>query len=270
MASRVAEVLADARPGKRGNKLERCGDRRGCVYDHGILHRPVFFQRALDLGDGRGLLSDGDVDAIDGGVCFVRRLLADHGIDKYRGFAGLTVANDEFALSAADRNHGVDRLDPRKQRLKYRFAVDDARRLALERHFAGFPCQCSEAVQRLPQRVDNTPEHAVGDLDRGDPLCAARLVALLDLVGAAEEDYTNVILFQVQHHAGDFPLGEFDEFAGLDLRKAVQPGDAIAYLQHRAYFVDIRFRSKAAELLSQYGGYLIGSNRRCHYRYRKD
>ena len=49
-----------------------------------------------------------------------------------RGLAGLTVTDDQLALAAADRGHGVDRLDAGLQRLLDRLALDDRGRLQLE------------------------------------------------------------------------------------------------------------------------------------------
>jgi len=58
------------------------------------------------LGDRGALLADRAVDADE-----VAALLIDDGVEDYRGLAGLAVADDELALAAADRNHGVDGLD---------------------------------------------------------------------------------------------------------------------------------------------------------------
>jgi cell volume regulation protein A len=46
--------------------------------------------------------------------------------DRDRGLAGAAVADDEFALSAANRDHRVDRHDTGQQRLRDRAARDDA------------------------------------------------------------------------------------------------------------------------------------------------
>ena len=61
----VHPVLADGRAGVRGEVLEagRVGGRRGD--DGRVLQRAVLLERALHRGDGRGLLTDRDVDAAD-------------------------------------------------------------------------------------------------------------------------------------------------------------------------------------------------------------
>ena len=70
-----------------------CGD------DDRIIHRAVFFKLFNDLRDGGLLLTDRYVDTND-----VLALLIDDGIDGDGGFSRLAVADDELALSTADRH----------------------------------------------------------------------------------------------------------------------------------------------------------------------
>jgi hypothetical protein len=81
-----------------------------------------FFELAHDVGDGRVLLADRDVDALNAGA-----LLVDDRVDRQRGLAGLAVADDQLALAAADRDHRVDRLVAGLHRLVDRLAPDHAR-----------------------------------------------------------------------------------------------------------------------------------------------
>src|SRR3546814_3863497 len=82
--------------------------------DDRIFHRAIFFELADDLCDGRALLADSDIDAIKllrfvgAGVGF---LLVDEGVDRDGGLAGLAIADDQFALAAADGNERVERLE---------------------------------------------------------------------------------------------------------------------------------------------------------------
>src|SRR3546814_8119448 len=55
-------------------------------------------------------------------------LFRSDGVDGHGGFSGLAVANDQFALAAADRHHGVDGFHTGLQRLSNRLAGNDARR----------------------------------------------------------------------------------------------------------------------------------------------
>ncbi len=80
------------------------------------------------LHDRRLALADRHVDADQVAV-----LVVDDRVDRDRGLAGLAVADDQLALTAADRDHRVDRLEAGEHRLLDRLALDDARRLVLGR-----------------------------------------------------------------------------------------------------------------------------------------
>ncbi len=73
-----------------------------------------------------------------------------------RRLAGLAVTDDQLTLTTADRDHRINCLDARLERLAYRLAVNNAWGLALKGHFIKFSCQRSFAVDRFGQRVDNT------------------------------------------------------------------------------------------------------------------
>src|SRR5207249_1367927 len=77
--------------------------------------------------DGRLLLADRHVEAVH-----VLALLIDDRIDRDRGLAGTAVSDDELALTAANRDHRVDRFDPGLHRLVHALARNDARRFDLD------------------------------------------------------------------------------------------------------------------------------------------
>ena len=54
--------------------------------------------------------------------------LVDDCVNRQSRFSRLPVADDEFALSPADRNHRINGFDSGLKRLFHRFALDDARR----------------------------------------------------------------------------------------------------------------------------------------------
>ena len=128
-------VLADRATGVGSEVLEHrlVGGRR--AHDDRVLERAVLAQRLDGLRDGRALLADRDVDALH-----ALTLLVQDRVDRDRGLAGLAVADDELALTAADRRHRVDGLDAGLQRLVHGLAAGDAGRLDLE------------AAQRRPGR----------------------------------------------------------------------------------------------------------------------
>src|SRR5690606_6237813 len=124
----IAEVFAHRAAGIGCDVLQRGRFGRRSGNDDGVFHRAVFFELAHDVRDRGGFLADRDVDALN-----ARALLVDDGVDGERGLAGLAVTNDELALAAADRHHGVDRLVTGLHRLVDRLARDNARRDLLDR-----------------------------------------------------------------------------------------------------------------------------------------
>ena len=74
------------------------------------------------------LLPDRGIDADH-----VARTLVDDRINGDRGLAGAAVADDQFALAAAERDHRVDDEKPGRQRARHQCPVDDRRRRLLDR-----------------------------------------------------------------------------------------------------------------------------------------
>src|SRR5438132_6905327 len=156
----VAEIFAHGTAGIRCKELQRRRLRRGRGDDDGIFHRAIFFERSDDLGDGRALLSNGDVDAVELLAllaALVDVFLVDEGVERDGGLAGLTVADDQLALAAADRDQSIERLEAGLHRLVHRLARDDARRLDLAAAaLGGF--DWALAVDRIAERVDDAAE----------------------------------------------------------------------------------------------------------------
>ena len=69
----VAEPLAHGAAGERGQELQRGRLGRRGRDDDGVVERAALLERLDDLGDGRALLADGDVDAIELGALVRRR-----------------------------------------------------------------------------------------------------------------------------------------------------------------------------------------------------
>ena len=194
----VAEVLGHGAAGVGGQELHGRGVGGGGGHDGGVLHRPVLLQGLVDLDHGGALLADGHVEAVH-----VLAALVDDGVDGQGGLAGLAVADDQFALSAADRGQGVDDLDAGLQRLLHVLALDDAGRLDLDRPgLRGLRWgRCRR--WRCPRASTMRPISASPTGHRGDGLGALDLVAFLDLGVVAEDGHADVVFLEVQGHARD-------------------------------------------------------------------
>jgi hypothetical protein len=166
----VHEPFANRRAGERREILVRGGIGGGGHDDNRVRHRAGFFQNADDARDVRLLLADGDVNVVNraeilvaggfGGLVDAR--LIDHRVHADGGLARGTVADDEFALAAANRNHRVNRHDAGLHRLADGPALDDAGRDFFDGIKSGF-LDRPLAVERLAERVDHAAEQAFAD-----------------------------------------------------------------------------------------------------------
>src|SRR5690606_5448054 len=235
----VAEIFAHRAAGVGREELQRSGLRCGRGDDDRIFHRAIFFELADDLRDGRTLLADGDVDAIELlrlVIAGVRLLLIDEGVDRDGGLAGLTVADDQLALAAADGNERVERLEAGLDGFVDRGARDDARRLHFDAH-ALVGLDRALAVDRIAETIDDAAEQALADGDVDDRAGALDGVAFLDLRVRAEDHDADIVGFEVERHALH-AIGELDHFTGLDIVEAVDAGDAGADRENRADLAD--------------------------------
>ncbi len=204
----------------------------GGRHHDGVFHGAEVFQRLHHLGDGGALLADSDVDAND-----VAALLIDDGVERDGGLPGLTVADDQLALAAADRNHGVDGLDAGLQRLLHRAAIHYAGRDGFHRtRFAG--SNGPFAVDGFAQRVHYAANQSFAHRHGHDFAGAADFVAFLDFLIFAEQHGSHLIFFQVESDAGD-AVRELHHLAGHYVFEAVNTGDAVADRDHRSGFGNI-------------------------------
>src|SRR6185503_19847677 len=194
--------------------------------DDGVLHRAVLLERRHELRDRGFLLPDRDVDSDE-----VLALLIDDRVDRDRALPRLAVADDQLALAAADREHLVDRLDPRRARRVHVLPLDDARRDDVHAHVLR-GLDRALAVERPPERIDDAADEALtrGRLD--DATGRADLVAFLDVVVLAEDDRRDGVLFEVEREPERL-VPEVEELRRLAARETVDPRDAVADLDDR-------------------------------------
>ena len=141
-------------------------------------------------------------------------------------FTGLAVTDDELALAAADRDHGVDGLDTGLKRNGDALTLQDAGRGRLD----GGVFLCVDgafAVDRLTQRVNDAANELVADGNGDDAAGAAHSVALADALFAAEHDDGNGVFLQVLRHAVH-AAGEFQQLVDHAARKTCGLCDAVA------------------------------------------
>ena len=252
VASAVEEVLAHGAPRERRHPL----DRRGLVGrrrdDDRVLHRPHVAEPLNDLRDGRALLPDRDVDADH-----VSPALVDDRVDGDRGLAGRAVADDQLALAAADRDHRVDCLQARLQRLLHRLSPYHARRLELERPSLG-GLDRPEAVERVAQRVDDAAEERVAHGHAHHLTRATDGLAFGDVVPLSEERRADVVLLQVERDADDTVL-ELEALESDAVLEAVDTGDAVADLEDGSDLGEVGLDVELLDPVLQDRGDLFGA-----------
>ena len=164
------------------------------------------------------------------------------------------------ALAAADRNHRVDGLEARLQRLAHRLTEDDARSLALQGHVDLLPADVAEAVQRIAERVHDTAHERLAHGNGGDAVGPPDDGPFLQEVGRAHQDGAHVVGLQV-HHDGHHAVAAVQQFAGLGVVQSVDADDAVADLQDFADLLELEIALDIPELAEQHFGNLRRTRR---------
>ena len=214
----------------------------------------MLLERRDGLRDRRALLPDRDVDALH-----ALTALVEDRVDRNRGLAGLAVADDELTLTATDRRHGIDRLDPGLQRLVHRLAADDARRLHLETA-ERLRLDRTLAVDRLAEGVHDPADDRVADGDREDAPGGLDRVAFLDVFRLPEHDRTDRVLVEVEREPERSAL-ELEQLVHRGLGESGDAGDAVADLEHAADLRRLERGRERLDVLAQRRGDLVGVDR---------
>jgi hypothetical protein len=229
----VEEVLAHRRARVGGQELDRRGlvGRRG--HDDRVVQGVVLGQGLGQLHHRRHALADRDVDADQVLVAVV-----DDCVDGDGCLACLTVADDQLALAAADRDHRVDRLEAGLHRLDHALALNDARGLELCGTGLG-GVHVALAVERIAERIDDPAEQLLPDGDLEQAPGALDLVALGDLVPVAEEHGADVVGLEVEREAGHI-VRQLEHLERHAVVQAVHAADAVGDRQDRPHFGEVR------------------------------
>ena len=159
---------------------------------YGVFKGTTLAQHLNHIGHRCGLLPDRYVDAND-----IFTLLVDDRIDSNGGLARLTIADDQLALATADRDHGVNRGDPRLHRLMHRLALDDSRRHRFDQTGLG-GCDRPFAVDWLTQRIHHPTQHGITHRNGGDFARCLDRAALLNAPTFAHQHCADIIVLKVE------------------------------------------------------------------------
>jgi len=180
---------------------------------------------------------------------YVAAFLIDDGVQNDGGFAGLAVADDQFALAAANRNHRVDSLDAGLQRLANGLAVEHTGGDAFER-IALLRKDGTLSVERFAERIHHAADEGLPHGNGHNGIGALDDVALFQFGRLAKKHGADFFLFEVQRDAENV-FWEGEHFAGHDFFEAVNTRDAVADADDRADFVDGNGLLVVLDLLAQ-------------------
>jgi len=224
----VAEVLAHG-AARVGRDVLHGGGIGGRRRNHdGVLHGAEFLELAHHVGHRGVLLADGHVDALDPGAALI-----DDGIHGHRGLAGLPVADNQFALAAADGNHRIDRFQTGLDRLSDRLAGNHAGGHLLDgRELARFNRPL--AVHRVAQGIHNAAQQRLAHRHFQNAPGGLHHIAFGDMAVVAQDHRAHRILLQVQRKAVRVAR-KLQHFAVLSPGQAVNAADAVGDGHHRAH-----------------------------------
>ena len=201
-------VLANGTTGIRGEELKRSRVAGGRHDDDGVLEGTVVFEGLHGLGDRRVLLADSHIDALH-----TLTLLVQDRVDGDGGLTGLTVTDDEFALSTADRGHGVDGLDSRLQGLAHGLTTGDTRRLDFHTTADG-ALEFTLAVDGTTEGIHDATEEGVTDRNGQDLSGGLHDLLFFEAFHAAEDDGTDGVFIEV-HGETEGAVLEFEQLVHL-------------------------------------------------------
>ena len=197
LADRCACVWSDVLIGSRVSSRSRNDDR--------VFKSSLFFENAERTSNIGILLANRHVDRVYRTEIRIARCytnfidvrLVDDRIDRDGRLTGTAVANDELALSTADWNHRIDRLDTSHKRLINRLTLDNTRSDSFNRISLG-AFDCTLAINWLSQSINYTTEKSFANWDRKKRSRAFNFVALLEVIRLAENNRSHFVFFQVK------------------------------------------------------------------------
>jgi hypothetical protein len=228
IAALFHEMLGDTGGGVRGDVRQA-----GCIVarghdDDGVVHGAALTQRGHDLGNPGLALAYGAIDAQH-----ILVALADNRVQRDGRLAGLAVAENQFPLTASDRNQCVDDLQARLQRFRDRCAVHDGwcralYRQALSRGHRPF------AIKRPSQRIDDTPQQAITNHDIRHAAGTLYLIPRLQVPVITEQHDADVGLVHIESNAGH-TARKRDQLLEAYTGNARHPGDSCGDARDDAY-----------------------------------
>src|SRR5690606_31806268 len=154
-----------------------------------------------------------------------------------------TVTNDQLALAAADRHHGVDSLDTGLQRLRHRFTCNNARSHLFD-DVGFFGVDGTLAVDGHTQRVDNAAAQFGPDGHFQNTTGGFNGVAFGNAGVVTQNNRADGIALKVERQS-EHVIREFKHFALHHVGQAVDAGNTVGHGYDRALRTYVGRRAQA-------------------------
>ena len=216
----VSEVLTDGASRVWGKELKWGGIRGGGSNDASVVHGTLVSEDLDDVGNGRSLLTNGNVDAVKllgEVITSVASLLVNDGIDGNGSLSSLSITNDELSLSSTNWHKGIDGLEAGLHGLMHGFSWDNTWSFELN----SLPLNRLDwtvSINWVTKWINNSGEHAISNWDIDNGTSSLDDITLLDLSIVTKNDNTNVVSLEVKGHTHNSRL-ELNHLTGLNLHE---------------------------------------------------
>ena len=180
----------------------------------------MLFQIFHNLSNGRFFLPDSNIDTFNSSI-----FLSDDGVDTNCRFTNLAVADNKFALSAANWCHGIDSLQSCVHGLINGLTLNNTGSNHFNTSvFIGF--NRSLAVKGCASRINYTPQQSFAHRHLRDLAGSLYDVAFFDVSNFTQNRNTDIVCFQIENHAQN-AAGEFQKLHRHCILHAVYSGNTI-------------------------------------------
>ena len=178
--------------------------------------------------------------------------MADNRVHCEGGFTGLSVTDDQFPLTFADRHQCVDRLNPGMKRLRDGGALQNSRRFALDG--AALPrADLPLTVNGMPQRIHHSAKQCFAHRYGSNLAHTPHTAAAFDMRVIAVNHAPDFAGLNVQYHPA-VSAGKLHHLAVHNVGKTVHPADSVRNRQDSAELVGEDLLVHRVQILPQFRG----------------
>ncbi|CCX56313.1 uncharacterized protein BN459_00174 [Bacteroides sp. CAG:1060] len=254
MASGITEIFSDSRTGKRGIILKGgriCGS--SSHYDC-IVHGTFGTKSLNNRGHSGTFLAHGYIYTIDRLPFQEFASLIDNGIDGDCRLSCLTVSDNQFSLSASDRNHRIHSLQSRLQRFCNRLTENHSRRFTFKRHSYRITLDFAHTIQRRSNRVNNSSDKPFPHRNTSYSAESAHTHSLTDEICRSKKHCAHIVDFKVHRYGLDSAV-KFEKLACFNVDETENTRHAITDRKHLTDLLILQRTVYSLELVKEYFRY---------------